>query len=140
MSHESIAYISNLTGIGRVTVAKKLRSLQYEEGPRGAKLYNTVEALPKLYIVEDEKILDLTQARAVLATKQTEKIELDMELKRGDFIIRAQALSDMIKVFSAFRAKMLAIPTKAERIFLVMDLMLPGFFRLKPLKYFSTTR
>ena len=113
MTHESIAVISNLTGIGRETVSKKLRSLPYEEGARGAKLYNTVDALPKLYISDSPDTIDLTQARAVLATKQSAKIDLDMELRRGDYAIKADIRDGIIAVFTAFRSKMLGLPTKA---------------------------
>ena len=34
--HESIAWYSNVTGIGRETIARKLRTLEYKEGARGA--------------------------------------------------------------------------------------------------------
>jgi len=113
MSHESIAQLSNLTGIGRETVARKVRGLKYEDGPRGAKLYNTVEALPKLYISDNEQVIDLNQARAHLATRQTEKIELDMELRRGDYVVRSEVRDAIIAMLTAFRAKMLGLPTKA---------------------------
>ncbi len=113
MSFESIATISNLTGMARDTVSRKIRNMEFKEGPRGAKLFNTVDALPKIYISDDPKTLDLQQARAVLATKQTEKIDLDIELRRGAYLEYDEVLSGVNTVFTAVRAKLLSLPTKA---------------------------
>ena len=113
MSHQSIAAIASLTGMSRELVARRLKGLPYEDGPRASKMYDTVVALPKLYVVDDAKTIDLTQARAVLATKQSAKIDLDMELRRGDFVPRSEAKDGIIAMLTAFRSKMLGLPTKA---------------------------
>lgn len=102
-----------MTGISRETVSKKLRGLPFEDGPRASKIYDTTVALPKLYVSDSEDVIDLTQARAKLATKQTQKIDLDMELRRGDYVVRSDVKDAIVAMLIAFRAKMLGIPTKA---------------------------
>jgi len=110
----NLAQYAEMTGFNRETVKTRLVDVPYETGPRASRLYDSRKALPAIYKVDQlDKTVDLTQARAVLATKQSAKIDLDMELKRGDFVVRTEARDGIIAVFTAFRSKMLGLPTKA---------------------------
>lgn len=113
MSMMHVGQLAELTGLNRETVKKRVSDLKYEDGPRNSRLYDSREALPKIYLPEDSKVIDLNQARANLATRQTEKIELDMELRRGDYVVRSEVRDAIIAMLTAFRAKMLGLPTKA---------------------------
>ena len=105
---------AEMTGFNRETIKNRLVDVPYETGPRASRLYDSRAALPAIYqIGKLDKTVDLTQARANLAVKQASKIDMDMELKRGDFIVRSEAKDGIIAVFTAFRSKMLGLPTKS---------------------------
>lgn len=64
--HLSINQLAELTGRDRRTVTKQLEALQLVAGERGAHLYESSEALPLIYAVDN-----LEAARAAQARSQT---------------------------------------------------------------------
>jgi hypothetical protein len=54
-THLSISQISDLTGRDRRTVAKQLKDLHYTAGERGTFLYESTEALPLVYTVDNSE-------------------------------------------------------------------------------------
>lgn len=113
MSLESIAKLSDLTGLSREAVSRRLRGIPFITGQRNSKLFESQEVLPLLYGLDArEEAVDLNAARAKLAEKQVEKIDFDMELKSGSFIPYDLMLSQTQRVFVAFRTRICSIPTK----------------------------
>jgi hypothetical protein len=51
--HLSISQISDLTGRERRTVAKQLGDMKHTDGERGTMLYESAEALPLVYAVDN---------------------------------------------------------------------------------------
>lgn len=85
--------------------------MPFQSGKRGAKIYETVDALPALYRI-DQKVLDLNMARAQLAQKQVEKIDFDMTLKTANLIPYDPMLQAAQRIFVAFRTRICSIPSK----------------------------
>jgi hypothetical protein len=68
---QSITELNLLTGIDRRRIGKTLANTTPEDGPKGALLYETTEALPLLYASPaDGDSYDLTAERARLAHHQ----------------------------------------------------------------------
>ena len=114
----TISDLADLTGLTRQVVAKKLRGLEHGTGKYGAKLYESAQVLPILYEIDNlDRSVDLNQARARLAEKQMEKIDFELDLKRGGFIPFNEILEAGSRIFTSFRTRLLSIPTKgAPRI------------------------
>jgi hypothetical protein len=60
-----ISKLSQLTGVHRDTISKRLAHLPFEAGKKGAKLYSSADALPEIY-----KSDSLEAARAKQALSQ----------------------------------------------------------------------
>ncbi len=60
-----ILKMAELTGVHRDTISKRLADLPFEAGKKGAKLYESTEALPLIYAVDN-----LEAARAKQALSQ----------------------------------------------------------------------
>jgi hypothetical protein len=78
----SINELSQLTGRDRRTITTKLEDLPYEDGPKGAKLYDSALALEKLYTA-DSRRGSLDEARISQALSQAQlNTTKDEELRR----------------------------------------------------------
>jgi phage terminase Nu1 subunit (DNA packaging protein) len=60
--------------------------------------------------------LDLTKERALLARSQRERVDLDLQVRRGRVIETDLAMRVVGKILEAMRAKMLSLPTKATPV------------------------
>lgn len=120
MPLHSVTDLSDLTGMSRERVSRKLRDLPYETGYRNARMYNSIQALPMLYEFNNEAV-DLNMARAKLAQKQVQKIDFDMEMKSGNFIPYDIMLAAAQRIFVAFRTRVCSIPTKIAPKVAAMD-------------------
>lgn len=75
--------LHKLTGKARQTVARACTDLPHEDGPRGARLYDSAKALAVLYagelaVVQDEKV-SLSAARTRESTAKALKTEIEIE-------------------------------------------------------------
>ena len=61
--HLSISQLSELTGRDRRTVAKQLSDLKHTPGERGATLYESTQALPLVYAVDNLEAARAAQVR-----------------------------------------------------------------------------
>ena len=123
----SIKKLSELTGRHRQTIAKILVDLPAVDGEKGAKLYDSQEALPLIYAVDTLEAARAEQARSQAAlnrvreeTLRKERIPLDLVLSIHDQVLQAMAATlkaakdkvltvELINsIFEDFRA----IPTK----------------------------
>jgi len=122
MKGVSILELSELTGISRETVRKRLGAMSFQEGPQNSKLYNSAEALAKIF-GKDSNGVTPQQAQTDLAVARKLQIELDMEVTRKDRIplddvtaINDEIFSNMAATFKAHEGKTLT-PELIREIF-----------------------
>lgn len=122
----NIDMIADLTGSTRRTIVKRCQDLDRKPGKGREILFESREALPIMFglssdgssVFEDKNKLD--KARTRLADGQANKVELEVEVIRGNLIpadLVKEAVDNMI---SAFRSRVLSIPTKAAQSVVTM--------------------
>ncbi len=88
----------------REKIGKVAEPLPFNEGPKGAKLYEASRLVPMLYLgaTGDSATAAMTEAesRRQLNLCRKEEIELDMQIKRGERIPSSDAISIMGSVFA----------------------------------------
>jgi len=96
---KSINQLSELTGRDRRTITKQLEGLPSIDGPKGAYLYDSTEALPLIYHVGN-----LEAARAKQALSQASLNAVKEEELRKQRVPRQLALDEMDALFQAIGA------------------------------------
>lgn len=103
-------------GIDRRTLAKRLEGLtpasQRRVGKRTERYYRMAAVLEHLANPEGET-LDLTQERAKLARLQSQKIEIELGLLRGEVVRMPIVEQHWQGMVAAMRARLLALPARA---------------------------
>jgi len=125
----SIKKLSQLTGRHRQTIVKNLVDLLALDGEKGAKLYDSQQALPLIYAVDNLEAARAEQARSQAAlnkvreeTLRKQRIPLDLVISVHDQVLQAMSATlkaangkvltvDLInQIFADFRA----IPAKLK--------------------------
>jgi hypothetical protein len=75
--HLSISQLSELTGRDRRTVAGKLRDVPYVAGERCAMLYESTEAFPLVYAVDNLEAARAARAEQARSAAQLNAIEAE---------------------------------------------------------------
>ena|SRR5438876_3354666 len=96
---QSINELSDLTGRHRHTITKRLLDLPSIDGPKGAHLYESTEALPLIYAVDN-----LEAARAEQARSQAALNKVREEVLRKERIPIQIVLDTMDEIFQAIGA------------------------------------
>ena len=96
---QSINQLSDLTRRHRHTIAKRLIDLPSIDGPKGAHLYESTEALPLIYAVDN-----LESARAKQALSQASLNAIKEENLRKERVPLQLALDEMDSLFQAMGA------------------------------------
>lgn len=119
---QSISELSHLTGMDRRRITRLLADLPSQKGKKGARLYESTEALPMLYLAPGEHdTYDLTQERARLAHHQANKAAIEEEVYRGEYA-RIEDVAELVGgEYSNVRVKLLAIPVKLAPRILGLD-------------------
>lgn len=107
-----IADYAMLTGKNRGTIAKLLRDAGYQHGERGAKLYESKDALPIIYAIASADDLDLQQERARLSFHQANKAQLEERTAAGELAVMSEVEKEWTARTAAARAKLLSLPIK----------------------------
>ena len=107
-----IADYAMLTGKNRGTIAKLLRDAGYQHGERGAKLYESKDALPIIYAVASADDLDLQQERARVSFHQANKAALEEKTLAGELAVMSEVEAEWTERTAAARAKLLSLPIK----------------------------
>jgi hypothetical protein len=104
-----ISKFSQLTGLHRDTISKRLAHLPFEAGKEGAKLYSSADALAEIYKSDSPEAARAKQAlsRAVLNAVREQEI-------RKQRIPIQDALDMMDEVFQAMSATLKAAEGKAH--------------------------
>lgn len=122
----NIDHIADLTGSTRRTVVKRCQDLERKPGKGREILYESREALPVMFglstdgtsVLEGKSLLD--QARTRLASAQANKTELEVDVIKGNLIPAELVKEAVDNMISAFRSRMLSIPTKAAQSVIIM--------------------
>lgn len=117
MSLETIGRLSELTGRAVNTVTQRLSSLAFTAKGARTRLYESQEALPLIFDMGEggASVRDLTAERARLSSAQANKVEIEVEVLRGNLFKGDDIRRDLGELFTAFRARLLAIPTRAAQ-------------------------
>ena len=117
MSYENIRWFAQKTGFHRETVARRLEGLDSKPGAGNSKLYETSEALPRLYLVDD----DMTPAqrdqieRARLNSAKADSEEMRVRRMRGELLPFDETVRAVSEMIAAARAKLLALPSRVAQ-------------------------
>jgi hypothetical protein len=122
-----ISKISELTGIHRDTISKRLADLPFEAGKKGAKLYSSEEALAAIY-----KTDSLEAARAEQARTAAQLNAIRADVLRKTRIPIAIVLQVRDEIFQAIAATLKAAEGKLLSRELINDLF--EKFRSAPAK------
>ena len=122
-----ICKISELTGIHRDTISKRLADLPFEAGKKGAKLYSSEEALAAIY-----KTDSLEAARAEQARTAAQLNAIRADVLRKTRIPIAIVLQVHDEIFQAIAATLKAAEGKLLSRELINDLF--EKFRSAPAK------
>jgi hypothetical protein len=94
-----ISKISELTGIHRDTISKRLADLPFEAGKKGAKLYSSEEALAAIYKTDS---LEAARAEQARTAAQLNAIRADVLRKtRIPIAIVLEALDETFQAIAA---------------------------------------
>jgi hypothetical protein len=107
----SIKKLSELTGRHRQTIAKNLVDLLAVDGERGAKLYDSEQALPLIYAVDNLEAARAEQARSQAALNKVREEELRKVRIPIDLVtsILDQTLQAMSATLKAAKDKVLTV-------------------------------
>jgi len=94
-----ILKMAELTGVHRDTISKRLADLPFEAGKKGAKLYESTEALPLIYAVDN-----LEAARAKQALSQASLNAIREENLRKERVPLQLVLDEMDSLFQEIGA------------------------------------
>ena len=113
---KSVNQLSELTGRDRRTIKKQLEDLRFEAGEKGAHLYESSEALPLIY-----RVNNLESARAKQALSQASLNAVKEEQLRKERVPLQLVLDEMDSLFQPMGAilkntKELS-PTRINEIF-----------------------
>lgn len=133
----SISRISELTGKDRRTVSKRLSGLMPISGHKGAKLYDSEQALKLVFLpdIENELKTKITVEQAPdhaggydgtvdenrIKRAKAEKLELELSEKRGELVAVEDIVKEVRKEYNFVRTNLLSIPSKAARSLSIVD-------------------
>ena len=117
MSLETIGRLSELTGRAVNTVTARVSGLAFTAKGARTRLFESQEALPLIYDMGEggSSVRELTAERARLSSAQANKAEIEVEVLRGNLFKGDDIRRDLSELFTAFRARLLAIPTRAAQ-------------------------
>lgn len=109
----NIDTLTKLTGSSRRTILNKCHELEKVLGKGREHLFESKDALPLILNINKHDNKTLESERTRLASAQAEKTELEVEVIKGN-LIPAENVEEVVNnMVSAFRAKMMGLPTKA---------------------------
>lgn len=112
LSRLSLSQLEALTGRTSRTIRKRLEGLEPIAQDGKTVWFSAREALPRIY---QEGALDLSAERARLAKEQADAQELKNAQARRELVPAGETEELIIGLFSAVRARLLAVPTKAAQ-------------------------
>lgn len=112
----SITELHNLTGQDRRRITKALANLDSKPGKKGAKLYESTDAIPLLYLAEEGSVLDPQKERARLTHHQANIAALEEKELEGELVRRSAVVAEVSEAIANCRAKLLSLPSKMASV------------------------
>lgn len=115
MTMVSISELVALSGVTNVTARKRCANVpnRMREGTTRTVEYESIPALRAIFEVGGEGGATLEEEKIKLTSAQAEKVELEVEVLKGN-LVPADEIEDFLsRTFGAFKARCLSIPTKA---------------------------
>jgi hypothetical protein len=113
---KSISQLAEETGFDRRTIAERLGKLDYKKEGR-SHLYDSREALPKIYIRDADDDLEKEMALAQLRKERAlaEKAEIDVQVRLKELVPIEEVAASVAREYTYVRARILAMPTKLAK-------------------------
>jgi hypothetical protein len=113
MRYLSISQLSEVTGIDRRTVKKRLANVELHEVDGRAHRYDAHAVLPILYGEVSSENIDqrLVEEQLKYETARAEKIRIEVDKLRGQLVAVEEVARVVEKEYTAVRQGMLSIPT-----------------------------
>ena len=121
MSDISLRDLAELTGITKDTLSIRLRGLSARPGPRNSNLYDSRDALRRIYASETgggEDDLDLSQERARLAKSQANITEMQEAELRNELVRASEVTTYWSAILSNARVQLLSLPKRVGHLVL----------------------
>ncbi len=120
MTMESISRLADLSGKSRATVVKRLQPLKpTPDGP--SLLYESREALPYIFCLDNQSDLKLSAERARLARHQANKTSLEEALMCQELIPADEVQHTWEGMVANARARHLSLPSKSAHLVIAAD-------------------
>lgn len=119
----TIYMMSDLTGIDRRTIKKRIEGLVGQKGAKNGFYYDMHEALPLIYHPQGTK-LDINRSMAneslLHERAKRERMELDVKRIRGEYISIEEVCKSVEKEYSFVRSQLRALPSKLAKPLSIM--------------------
>lgn len=115
--HQSINQLSQLTGMDRATITKRLKNAPWRPGAKMAKLYDTTVALPLIYSAgdvsgESPEQLSPQREKALLDRERRRIAELERQEREKRLVAVDVVRDDWLAVVGIARSRLLALPSR----------------------------
>lgn len=118
----SIIQLSLLCKMDRRTISEKLiaAGVEYEDGPKGSKIYVVAKALPALYSKTSRDLAEIEKEteteKLLLLRAKREKAELELKQKLRQVVPVAEVVEQVSHEYGIVRARFRAFPSKLAKI------------------------
>jgi hypothetical protein len=114
----SISQIAELTGVHRDIISKRLADLPFEPGKKGAHLYESTEALPLIYAIDNLEAARAQQALSQTALNRVREEDLRKRLIPVQMVhdINVEIRDEMMRILRAAKGKKLT-PDRINELF-----------------------
>jgi len=112
MSWISISRLSELTGASTRTVNKRCAGLERRKGKKNAILFDSKQALPLIYQLDEDDKPDPTKENALLSRERRLKTRVERMVLEGGLVPAAEVVNFCYDMAATIRNKILAIVPK----------------------------
>lgn len=115
MTMVSITELVALTGVTNVTARKRCANVtsRHREGTTKTVEFESIPALRAIFEIGGDAGSTLEEEKIKLTSAQAEKVGLEVEVLKGN-LVPADEIEDFLnRMFGAFKARCLSLPTKA---------------------------
>lgn len=113
----SVSQLADITRKDRKTISKRLVDLAAEAGAKGAKLYDSAEALPLIYASDstDDISKALQQEELGIERAKREKLEIEVGRLRGEMLPIDLVAKTVEREYNFIRSNFRSIPSKLAK-------------------------
>lgn len=112
----SANYLERLTGKKRQTISKKCEGLDTEKGTKNAILYDSAEALERIYLGDGGDYQSAQREKARLDHHRANMEELREKKLRGEIVPFDQVVRAVSEMIAAAKAKFMAMPARVAQM------------------------